>query len=879
MGTALTGLEIRDTYDALIKITDNGPIGATAKLLSDGLGNDSVLTLSTTSVGVGGDTSGTVSGVTINAKFCVKSEGTVSGAGFVYANDTTAANGSVIYACRSRGTIASPTAVVSGDRLASLIFAGNDGTDLALAAQINIEADGTVGANDMPGRITFLTTPDGTQAPTEKMRIANDGKLKFNSYGSGTITGTAAYNLGVDASGNVIELPGGVIDGAGTANYVPKWTDANTLGDSQLFDNGTSVGIGTATPAAKLDVVGTLAVSGNATFDTNTLFVDATNNRVGIGNASPLNQLDLNATGAPALFDAGLSGVQNGGTIELNYIASGRSGGRDGVHIFKTGVDSTGGTERMRITGTGNVGIGTSSPASTLDVVGTLAVSGAGVVNGDLRTNATLQVGNPNVVGNKVIQITPSTTTTPANIQGVWAGTGAYDVTLQTSGGNVGIGTASPSDKLMVSGDIGLYNSVASGSETNKIVFRNGIYTIAQIKSIVGLGQLNRGELAFDVDNGAGLGTAMYIDRTRNVGIGTTTPSANLEVYSASSSLLTLNGIAATEGAILTLKNRAATQFSADKNICQIDTYLNSTASESAGGMTRIKSAHETSGQSASFISFSTSPNAGSLSEKLRITSAGNVGIGTNAPAATLDVVGSSSSELAALRLFNSRVSGGEQQSVSILMRNQNTVGNFPSVKLIGQESTADSNLAEFIVQASNDNGANLVEVFRTATAGAGGAPYLRMAASTGGIQFNGDTLQVNALNDYEEGTFTPSFAFGGASTGITYFDRVGVYTKIGRQVTCTIYLAMTDVGSATGNASLEGLPFANANVNRGSQSAGSIRFDNITYGGSIMITVPNSSTNILFQQVSEAGADTTLTNANFSASSEMSITITYFTA
>jgi hypothetical protein len=259
MGTALTGLEIRDTYDALIKITDNGPIGATAKLLSDGLGNDSVLTLSTTSVGVGGDTSGTVSGVTVNAKFCVKSEGTVSGAGFVYANDTTAANGSVIYACRSRGTIASPTAVVSGDRLASLIFAGNDGTDLALAAQINIEADGTVGANDMPGRITFLTTPDGTQAPTEKMRIANDGKLKFNSYGSGTITGTAAYNLGVDASGNVIELPGGVIDGAGTTNYVPKWTDANTLGDSQLFDNGTNVGVGQAPDAtAKLAVSGAI---------------------------------------------------------------------------------------------------------------------------------------------------------------------------------------------------------------------------------------------------------------------------------------------------------------------------------------------------------------------------------------------------------------------------------------------------------------------------------------------------------------------------------------------------------------------------------------------------------------------------------------------
>jgi hypothetical protein len=53
MGTTLTGTTIQDTYDALIKVGDNGPLSATAKLLSDGLGNDSILALSTTAVGVG----------------------------------------------------------------------------------------------------------------------------------------------------------------------------------------------------------------------------------------------------------------------------------------------------------------------------------------------------------------------------------------------------------------------------------------------------------------------------------------------------------------------------------------------------------------------------------------------------------------------------------------------------------------------------------------------------------------------------------------------------------------------------------------------------------------------------------------------------------
>jgi hypothetical protein len=53
MGTSLTGLTPATTYDALIKVGDNGPLSATAKVLSDGLGNDSVLALSTTAVGVG----------------------------------------------------------------------------------------------------------------------------------------------------------------------------------------------------------------------------------------------------------------------------------------------------------------------------------------------------------------------------------------------------------------------------------------------------------------------------------------------------------------------------------------------------------------------------------------------------------------------------------------------------------------------------------------------------------------------------------------------------------------------------------------------------------------------------------------------------------
>jgi hypothetical protein len=53
MGTTLTGTKPKDTYDSLIKVTDNGPISGTAKYLSDGLGNDLPIAVSTTNVGIG----------------------------------------------------------------------------------------------------------------------------------------------------------------------------------------------------------------------------------------------------------------------------------------------------------------------------------------------------------------------------------------------------------------------------------------------------------------------------------------------------------------------------------------------------------------------------------------------------------------------------------------------------------------------------------------------------------------------------------------------------------------------------------------------------------------------------------------------------------
>jgi hypothetical protein len=93
------------------------------------------------------------------------------------------------------------------------------------------------------------------------------GAVQLSTYGSGTHTGTSAYKLSVDSSGNVIEtaIGAGAVDGAGTANYVAKWTDGDTIGNSVVRDDGTNVGIGTTGNGYKLRVQGNVYVSGTLT--------------------------------------------------------------------------------------------------------------------------------------------------------------------------------------------------------------------------------------------------------------------------------------------------------------------------------------------------------------------------------------------------------------------------------------------------------------------------------------------------------------------------------------------------------------------------------------------------------------------------------------
>jgi hypothetical protein len=115
------------------------------------------------------------------------------------------ASSSRIYFAKSRNaTAGSHTVVNSGDQLGVLSFGGSDGTNISEGARISVEVDGTPGTNDMPGRIVFLTTADGSATPTERVRIDSAGVVSItaattasaaNVFIVGTTSGTVTGAL------------------------------------------------------------------------------------------------------------------------------------------------------------------------------------------------------------------------------------------------------------------------------------------------------------------------------------------------------------------------------------------------------------------------------------------------------------------------------------------------------------------------------------------------------------------------------------------------------------------------------------------------------------------------------------------------------------
>ena len=85
--------------------------------------------------------------------------------------------GGIILAHSRNSTVGSHTVLQDDDKLGSVFFEGSDGTQFARGAQIESYVDGTPGTDDMPGRLEFHTTPDGSSSPTVRAVINSQGSL------------------------------------------------------------------------------------------------------------------------------------------------------------------------------------------------------------------------------------------------------------------------------------------------------------------------------------------------------------------------------------------------------------------------------------------------------------------------------------------------------------------------------------------------------------------------------------------------------------------------------------------------------------------------------------------------------------------------------
>ena len=148
---------------------------------------------------------------------------------------------------------------------------------------------------------------------------------------------------------------------------------------------------------------------------------------------------------------------------------------------------------------------------------------------------------------------------------------------------------------------------------------------------------------------------------------------------------------------------------------------------------------------------------------------------------------------------------------------------------------------------------------------------------SGGGITFNGDTATANALDDYEEGTYTPSLSISGSTSGISINASNGTYTKIGRLVVVTLRINLDSKGSNSGRITAT-LPFGcqDANVQHGAAAVYyAFNFSALTDGNIGFSAERNLAQGALFH--THNGSDLT-GDTNINNNSQFAVTISYVT-
>jgi len=193
----------------------------------------------------------------------------------------------------------------------------------------------------------------------------------------------------------------------------------------------------------------------------------------------------------------------------------------------------------------------------------------------------------------------------------------------------------------------------------------------------------------------------------------------------------------------------------------------------------------------------------------MTITSDENVGIG---------VTPSSAYKMQVAVATNTPSTGSPAaSSLAAISGGTTTVGDGVSLQL---NNTSGAKETAWRMSAVTTSGNNGDLVFNGYTGGATYPERMRIL-SGGGITFNGDTAAANALNDYEEGTFTVGVTQGTIGGGD------GVYVKVGDLVFCS-FTAGDFSNTSSGNPiEFTGLPFTNNSVSHGSNGSVFCRYTN----------------------------------------------------